>query len=120
MKYILHSIVICLTILLACNSPQKRDALCDNYNSPTDSELKLTELFSTDFNLIPLETNNNCLLGHIKKIAKFQNHYYVLASNDESVYHFDEKEYSSELMGENGKIPTMQTDANPCIIEFFK
>lgn len=94
MKNILSILfMICIFLFaISCSKPKYTDSavLWEQEKLPKEENPSWTELFSKSYKLIPLETNDDCLIGQIDKIKKFKNHYYIASSNN-SLFHFDEK-----------------------------
>lgn len=94
MKNVLFiQLMICISLwAISCSNPKHTDSdiLWDQEKLPKEDNPSWTELFSQSYKLVPLETNDTCLIGQIDKIKKFKNHYYI-ASSGNSLFHFDEQ-----------------------------
>lgn len=92
-KFLFVQLIICISLLvISCSNPKNTDSnvLWDQGKLPQEENPSWTELFSKSYKLLPLETNDACLIGQIDKIKKFKKHYYI-ASSGSSIFHFDEQ-----------------------------
>ena len=92
-KILFVQLIICISLLvISCSNPKNTDSnvLWDQVKLPQEENPSWTELFSKSYKLLPLETNDACLIGQIDKIKKFKKHYYIVSSGS-SIFHFDEQ-----------------------------
>lgn len=89
--FILFLIVLCLC---GCKKELEKDTdikIIHIKNDDIIQSVKLSELFD-DIELIPLETNQNCIIGQIDKIINTDDNIYILDSrNAKSVFRFSTK-----------------------------
>ena len=94
--------IILTCTLLACKANLKKDQ--ENILVPTilkqeepNSKIKLSEIITDHYRIIPLETKKECLIGSINKIVKSDSIFYVL-SNESKIQTFSyEGKYLSTL-----------------------
>lgn len=89
-------------LFFSCNKQEKSDheSLIKEL-PPIDMHSKWTELFTGDYEITPLETRPECLIGEIRKIRKFQDEYYIASSNGASIFHFNR---NGEFINKLGKL----------------
>ncbi|SRR5690554_803722 len=94
LTYLIH--IVTTLLLYSCNDannqmlPKEIDLIIDVDPSKAIENIKMSELYS-DINYIPLETNDNSLIGNISDIIKYKDRFYIL-DNDitQSVFCFTE------------------------------
>lgn len=91
--------------LNACSNQKVAETVLISDFSPRESQPEWTELFSDHYELTPLETTPDCLIGQIDKIRKFRNHYYVSSSNGKTIHHFDRKGKFISSLNQQGQGP---------------
>ena len=71
MKNVLFiQLMICISLwAISCSNPKHTDSdiLWDQEKLPKEDNPSWTELFSQSYKLVPLETNDTCLIGQIDK-----------------------------------------------------
>lgn len=104
MKNILYTII--LLVLTSCQKKIDTPVLFGNISitGEKNSKVKLSELFGTNYRIIPLETKEESLVGQINKIKKYNNQYYILTSNH-ILFHFDENGKFISSLNKRGKGP---------------
>lgn len=100
----------CCFFAFSCKEEVKYRSLLneDTLFVPVNKEVKLSELFSDQYKIIPLETKEESLIGRINKVVKFKDEYYVL-SNDRMVFHFDRKGKFLSVLDKQGEGPAEYT-----------
>jgi len=98
MKFkVISLIYVTLVLLCSCNNnnkilskSEKVDLIIDVDPSKAIKSIQMSELF-LDINYIPLETNENSLIGNVSDIIKYKDRFYIL-DNDitQSVFCFSE------------------------------
>lgn len=80
---------VVLFMLCSCHQVEQEDALFGDLPCEKDtSSILLSELFTGNCKITPLETTAESLIGSVNKIVKWGGHYYIL-SNDKWIFHFD-------------------------------
>ena len=88
-KITLLAVVACL--LAACTPQKDESVLLPDFTIPSETHPEWTELFTENYAITPLETTPECLIGEISKIKKFDGHYYITSSNNQTIMHFNEQ-----------------------------
>ena len=90
MKYF-AILFLALSFFSACQKKEQNVLFKEvsNINRCEDT-IDLSRLITDSVRIIPLETNNESILGRINKIKKVNGQIYVL-SNDQWIFHFNEK-----------------------------
>ncbi|MFA6769346.1 MAG: 6-bladed beta-propeller [Parabacteroides sp.] len=91
MKYniILLSALLFILFIGCVNNKEKPVLL--NHFSIKETHPELTSLFTDKYQITPLETKAECLVGQIDKIRKFEGQYYISSTNGHSLLHFDDR-----------------------------
>ena len=88
----IHIIILLGCILSACNVlPKNQDDTIAPYILTDDginSKIKLSEIITRHYRIIPLETKAKCLVGSINKIVKRDSVFYIL-SNERQIETFN-------------------------------
>ncbi|WP_106831901.1 6-bladed beta-propeller [Parabacteroides pacaensis] len=81
-----------ISLIVSCSdNKQEYPVLMKNFTVPQEMNPKLTSLFTEKYEITPLETTSESLVGRIDKIKKFQGHYYICCSGGQSILHFNEQ-----------------------------
>lgn len=96
--------VCCMLALCACkNTTPNATYLIDIEKIPTQSDEYLSSIIS-DLKLIPLETNDSCLIGEVDVIKK-RNGRYCVQSGRNVLHIFDEQGHFINRIGQQGSGP---------------
>lgn len=95
---------VCL-IFTSCSNKGRTEMFLVEDLSPKETHPKWTELFTDRYEITPLETTSQCLVGQIDKIRKYQGHYYILSSNGSSILHFDNNGKFVSALNKQGQGP---------------
>jgi hypothetical protein len=94
----IKNIIYLITFLLfvSCAQNKRRESFEKLLNIDIDIEHKdrsydLSNDIESEFDIIPLETNDNCLIGRVSKIISENNLYYVLDKLSKRIYIFNNK-----------------------------
>jgi hypothetical protein len=121
MKYLfLFLFIFCL--LFSCGEKQSDEVIHSDSAEvvPIDvgniSDVKASELFSK-IEYIPLETNDSCLLGSIKKLLLYDNRFFILDEFGKSVFVFSENGKFIHAISQVGIGPNEYTDLADILID---
>lgn len=89
MKHIFILLAVLSGLLVSCSDSKTGNMILIKDLSPKESHPEWTTLFTDRYEITPLETTPECLVGQIDKIRKFRGDYYILSSNGSSILHFD-------------------------------
>jgi hypothetical protein len=108
-KYVILQLLLLCFLLAGCKQNVKEDSnavyIIDVDNQPTTSGVKFSSIFK-NFKLVPLETNEECLIGTITKITVFQDTIYVLDNFiAKALYVFDMNGKFIRSIGSRGQGP---------------
>lgn len=109
-----HSIltIILLFLVTSCYDKHKNVLLKDKIAiNKTSEKIYLSNLITDSFQIIPLETKEQSIIGRINKIKKVDNHFYIL-SNDQWIFHFDQSGKYISSLKKRGDGPSEYTYIN--------
>lgn len=75
--------------LTSCLTEKTGETVLIEKLSPAETHPEWIELFTPRYEITPLETTAECLIGRIDKIRKFRGNYYVLSTNGGNILHFN-------------------------------
>lgn len=79
-------------LLISCdNNKRQQSVLLGQFTTAKEMHPEWETLFTEKYSVTPLETKADCLIGQIDKIKKMNRHYYILSSNGQSIFHFNEQ-----------------------------
>lgn len=108
----IHIIILLGCILSACNiSPKNQDDALALYILTDDginSKIKLSEIITPHYHVIPLETKAKCLVGSINKIIKRDSVFYIL-SNERKIETFNHEGKHLSTLEKIGRGPDEYT-----------
>jgi hypothetical protein len=93
-KYELFYFAVNLMVIFSCsNSKDKVSALTEIYIDPSqvESAYDIAGDIESDWDMVVLETSDDCLIGNIDKLIYRNNIYYLLDNNGNTVFLFDSK-----------------------------
>lgn len=96
-----------LIALTACENKHqlpKSPKIIIDFSKKETSENKLTALFN-DVKIIPLETNEQCLLANIAKVIEFKQYFYVFDNRFDNVFMFSKNGRFIKKIGYRGAGP---------------
>ena len=106
MKVKLNTLLLLLPLLFSCKEARQsngrflfKEADVEAYDSDKFSEIV------EKFDLIPLETRDDCLVGRISTIKKRCGHYYISSLNTSTLLVFNEKGKFVAKIGNQGQGP---------------
>lgn len=92
MKDRIIGIIVFVCTLISCTGDKQAcPVLMENFALPREMNPEYTALFTERYEITPLETTPECLVGAIDKIRKFRGHYYICSSGGSSILHFNEQ-----------------------------
>ena len=108
----IHIIILLGCILSACNVlPKNQDDTIAPYILTDDginSKIKLSEIITRHYRIIPLETKAKCLVGSINKIVKRDSVFYIL-SNERKIETFNHEGKHLSTLEKIGRGPDEYT-----------
>lgn len=105
MKTVNPLLLFVWVFLVSCSGGRTTETVLVEYLSPEESHPKWTELFTDRYEITPLETTSECLVGQIDKIRKYKGDYYILASNGSTLFHFDSNGKFRSVLDRQGQGP---------------
>ncbi|MBE6300401.1 MAG: 6-bladed beta-propeller [Parabacteroides distasonis] len=105
-------LLLIFTVFFSCQKKTNVNVL--HHDVPCvslQSDIKLSQLMSDSFLITPLETIDKSILGRINKIKKYKGEFYIL-SNDQWIFHFDEKGKYVSSLRKRGNAPDEYTYIN--------
>ncbi|MCD7848287.1 MAG: 6-bladed beta-propeller [Parabacteroides sp.] len=100
---LLHIVALCLFV--SCSDKHNNAVLLNNFTTPKEEHPEWTALFTGKYEITPLETTTECLVGQIDKIVKIQGHYYISSSGGQSILHFNEQGKFVSTLNKSGQGP---------------
>ena len=101
-RYFKHILTLCCLVVLVSCGGEKNDALIDPRYVVETGEVKLSELVDS-MRFIPLETNDECLIGQIRRIKHRNGRFFVQA--DDRLMVFDEEGRFERVVTKIGEGP---------------
>lgn len=106
MKRVIGLLIVVLSLFTTCiDRKYEKVVLLKNFKVPKETHPEWSELFTERYEITPLETRADCLVGQIDKIKKFKGHYYISLSNRSSILHFDERGKFVASLNKQGQGP---------------
>lgn len=105
MKQIIILWAVLSSLFVSCSGSKTGNLVLIDDLSPQESHPEWTTLFTDKYEITPLETSPECLIGQIDKIRKFQGEYYILSSNGRIIHHFDRNGKFVAALNKQGQGP---------------
>ena len=101
-------LLLCICLATSCqNSKQEVDRAVSTLEVPLHQKDDFTSFLShfKFSHLVPLETNDSCLIRLVTKIQIYENHIYILDKLQKQVFRFDEKGHFLKKYNHFGQAP---------------
>ena len=107
MKRIVYLLLLFPVLFASCGSEQQDQEILFKNFSIQEEPLDWNKLFTNHYEITPLETTADCLIGLIYKIKKLNGHYYI--ASGKNIFHFDERGKFVAALDKQGQGPEEYT-----------
>ena len=103
MKRIVYLLLLFPVLFASCGSEQQDQEILFKNFSIQEEPLNWEIVFTNKYEITPLETTPDCLVGMIYKIKKLSGHYYI--ASGKNIFHFDERGKFVAALDKQGQGP---------------
>ena len=107
MKRIVYLLLLFPVLFASCGSEQQDQEILFKNFSIQEEPLNWKKVFTNKYEITPLETTPDCLVGMIYKIKKLSGHYYI--ASGKNIFHFDERGKFVAALDKQGQGPEEYT-----------
>ena len=107
MKRIVYLLLLFPVLFASCGSEQQDQEILFKNFSIQEEPLNWKKVFTNKYEITPLETTSDCLVGMIDKIKKLSGHYYI--ASGKNIFHFDERGKFVAALDKQGQGPEEYT-----------
>lgn len=107
MKRIVYLLLLFPVLFASCGSEQQDQEIMFENFSIQEEPLNWKKVFTNKYEITPLETTPDCLVGMIYKIKKLSGHYYI--ASGKNIFHFDERGKFVAALDKQGQGPEEYT-----------